>query len=231
MEFDYRPTKASCAMFDSPHDWLLADIGVYEAGVSAQGDGYDAVCIDSMSDSGIGALRSALDIPVIAPARSAYTVALNFANSFGIVTYGDPDGGRAANNAVPMLYKKTLKEYGLMAHCAAIEGAPIESDWEMLLTGKEEQAFPALLNAAERCVEAGADAIILGSTTLYQAAGHLAENLPVPVINPGPLTYKVAELALSMGLTHSRMSFPAPAVPKLDMAHAMLDAAAAHEAG
>ena len=34
----------------------------------------------------------------------------------------------------------------------------------------------------------------------------------------------MAELALGLGLTHSRMSFPAPAVPKLDVAHAMLDA-------
>lgn len=230
IEFDYRPTKASCAMFDSPHDWLIADMGVYEAGVSAQEDGYDAVCIDSMSDSGIGALRSALDIPVIGPARTSYLVALTLANTFGIVTYGDPEGSRAGMNAFQMLYKKSMKEYGVAAHCASIQGSGVESDWEDLLSGKEDTAFPALLAAAERCIEDGADAIVLGSTTLYQAGDHLAENLPVPVINPGPLTYKMAELVLGLRLTHSRMSFPAPAVPKLDMAHAMLDAAQAHEA-
>lgn len=229
IQFDYRPARASCAMFDSPHDWLVADIGVYEAGSSAQEDGYDAVCIDSMSDSGLGALRSVLDIPVIGPARTAYTVALNLANSFGIVTYGDPDGSRAANNAIALLYKKTLKEYGVAAQCASIQGSGIESDWEQLLTGKEDTAFPALLAASERCIEAGADAIVLGSTTLYQAGDYLAENLSVPVINPGPLSYKMAELALGLRLTHSRMSFPAPAVPKLDVTHAMLDAAQAAE--
>ncbi len=229
IEFDYRPTKASCAMFDSPHDWLLADMGVYEVGAGAQDEGYDAVCIDSMSDSALGPLRSVLDIPVIGPARTSYMVALSLANSFGIVTYGDPEGGRAVNNAVPLLYKKTLKEYGIADKCASIQGAPIESDWENLLSGKEDKAFPLLLAAGERCVEAGADAIILGSTTLYQAADHLAQNLPVPVINPGPLTYRMAELLFGLGLTHSRMSFPAPAVPKIDVAHAMLDAAAAAE--
>ena len=40
---------------------------MYEAGVTAQEDGYDAVCIDTMSDSGVNALRSMLDIPVIGP--------------------------------------------------------------------------------------------------------------------------------------------------------------------
>ena len=231
IEFDYRPNKASCAMFDSPHDWLLADMGVYEAGASAQEEGYDAVCIDSMSDSGIGALRSVLDIPVIGPARTAYMVALTLGNSFGIVTYGDPKGSRAANNAIGMLYKKSAKEYGVSDRLVAIEGTGIESDWENLLTGKEDTAFPALVAAGERAIEKGADVLVLGSTTLHQAGGHLAENLPVPVINPGPLTYRMAELALGLGLTHSRMSFPAPAVPKLDVAHAMLDAAQASERG
>lgn len=231
ISFEYRPTKASCAMFDSPHDWLLADMGVYEVGASAQEEGFDAVCVDSMSDSGLGALRSVLDIPVIGPARTSYMLALMLGNSFGIVTYGAPEPGRVANNAIPMLYKKTLKEYGIAQHCASIQGAAIESDWENLLTGKEDKAFPILLAAAERCVEDGADVIMLGSTTLHQAGAHLAENLPVPVINPGPLTYKMAELLFGLGLTHSRLSFPAPAVPKIDVAHAMLDAARAAEAG
>jgi len=231
IQFDYRPARASCAMFDSPHDWLVADMGVYEAGASAQDDGYDAVCIDSMSDSGIGALRSVLDIPVIGPARTSYMVALTLGDKLGIVTYGDPDGGRAANNVIRMLYKKSLKEYGIEDRCSSIQGSGVESDWENLLAGMEDTAFPALLEAGHRCVEDGADVIVLGSTTLHQAGSYLAENLPVPVINPGPLTYKMAELVLGLNLTHSRLAFPAPAVPKIELAHAMLDAAQAMEKG
>ena len=44
---------------------------MFEAGLSAEDDGYDAVCIDTMSDSGVNALRSVLDIPVIAPAKAS----------------------------------------------------------------------------------------------------------------------------------------------------------------
>jgi allantoin racemase len=79
-----------------------------------------------------------------------------------------------------------------------------------------------------RCIEQdGADVICLGSTTMHQAAAWLAERLPVPLVNPGPLTYKLVESLLALKLTHSRACYPKPQVPKLGMLHAMLDAAAA----
>ena len=48
----------------------------------------------------------------------------------------------------------------------------------------------------------------------------------MPVINPGPLTYKLAEFVLGLGLTHSRKAYPKPSVPKPAMIHAMMDGAA-----
>ena len=42
---------------------------MFEAGLDAASEGYDAICIDTMSDSGANALRSMLDIPVITPGR------------------------------------------------------------------------------------------------------------------------------------------------------------------
>src|SRR5687767_2566419 len=83
IEFDYRPVKAGCALFDSYHDWVLADIGLFEAGLDAQDSGYDAVCVDTMSDSGVNALRSMLDIPVIGPAKASFHLALMLGHQFG----------------------------------------------------------------------------------------------------------------------------------------------------
>jgi allantoin racemase len=60
---------------------------------------------------------------------------------------------------------------------------------------------------------------------MHQAAQWLAERLPVPVINPGPLTYKLVEAMLALKLTHSPTCYPKPLVPRLDMLHVMLDAA------
>ncbi len=69
IEFDFRPVTAGPEMYMSPHDFVLMDLAIFEAGMSAQDDGYDAVCIDTMSDSGLDALRSVLDIPVVSPGK------------------------------------------------------------------------------------------------------------------------------------------------------------------
>ena len=78
---------------------------------------------------------------------------------------------------------------------------------------------------------AGADVISIGYPTLHEAHAHLQENLDVPVINPGPLSYFIAEALADLGLTQSRSAYPSPLVAKPEMVHAMLDAAARSEAG
>lgn len=221
IEFDYRGVKAGPALFDSYHDWALADVALFEAGMTAEEDGYDAVCIDTMSDSGMNALRSVLDIPVIGPGRASYLTALMLGNTFSVLTQWDPWIG---------LYKKGLAEYGLTDKCASIRSINTPPDVENLLGGKEEVVFPKLRDAAMQCIDDdGAEVICMGSTTMHQAVPYLQDELPVPVINPGPLTYKLAEFMLGLGLSHSRRTYPSPNVPKPEMLAAMMDAAAVTE--
>ena len=222
IEFDYKPVTAGPTSFMSAHDWALMEVAIWEAGMSAQDDGYDAVCIDTMSDSGMAPLRSMLDIPVISPGKASMLFALMLGNRFGVLAQWDA--------ALPR-YQKAVQEYGLAAHCAAVESFDSPPDFSALLEGKEDSVFPKMKAAAERAIDKGAEVICLGSTTMHQAAIFLADNLPVPVINPGPLTYKLAETVLGLGLTHSRKAFPSPLSPKPSMLRAMLSAAAATESG
>ena len=69
VQFEYRSVKAGPVNYASHHDFVLADVSIFEAGCRAEQEGFDAVCIDTMSDSGVAALRSVLDIPVFGPAR------------------------------------------------------------------------------------------------------------------------------------------------------------------
>ena len=46
------------------------DFVAVRAGMQAEGKSYDAVCINSMSDSGLHALRSRLEIPMVGPGRT-----------------------------------------------------------------------------------------------------------------------------------------------------------------
>ncbi|MCP8939456.1 aspartate/glutamate racemase family protein [Alsobacter sp. SYSU M60028] len=217
--FDFRPVRVGPANYTSQHDFTLADFSILDAGLDAQAEGYDAVCIDTMSDSGMSALRSLLTIPVIGPGRHAMLVAQMLGEKFSILVMWD---------RWKPLYAKTLGELGMRDKCASIRSIGVRPDNKALLSGKEDAVFPLLLEAAQRCVdEDGADAIILGSTTMHQAHAYLAERLPVPVINPGPLTYRLAETALRLKLTHSKATYPAPLVPKPDMIRAIGAAGAA----
>ncbi|MGN6169172.1 MAG: aspartate/glutamate racemase family protein [Solirubrobacteraceae bacterium] len=220
IELNFKPVKAGPALYDSYHDYVLADFAMLDAGLEAAEEGYDAICIDTMSDSGANALRSMLDVPVIAPGRASYLTALMLGHGFSVLTQWD---GWIA------LYYKGVREYGLEHHLVSVRSINTPPDVENLLGGKEEVVFPKLREAGLQCVEDGADVICLGSTTMHQAHAYLTENLPVPVINPGPLTYKLAETMLSLGLTQSRHAYPRPNVEKLAMIQAMAQAAADSE--
>ena len=82
IEFEYRPVTAGPVNYSSHHDFVLADVANFEAGCRAQAEGYAAVCIDTMSDSGVAALRSVLDIPVFGPGKVSMLTALMLGEVF-----------------------------------------------------------------------------------------------------------------------------------------------------
>ncbi len=215
--FDFESVRVAPRNYVSGSDMTLAEFGVLEAGIEAEARGYHAVCIDTMSDSGMAALRSELTIPVIGPGRASMLAAMLLGNRFSIVAMW-PHWRH--------LYEKTLKELGLGHACASIRSIGMAPDNQSLLGGKESEIFPLLEDCARTCVEEdGAEVILLGSTTMHQAHGHLSERLPVPVINPGPLTYKLAEAVLGLGLTHSRKAWPPSPAPRGELIRAMGEAA------
>ena len=221
--FDYRCVKAGPVNYSSHHDFVLADASIFEAGCRAQDEGYAAVCIDTMSDSGVAALRSVLDIPVFGPGKVSMLTALMLGDRFSILTM--------ASRWKP-LYKKALDELGLHHKCASVRAIEVPPDNQGLLSGKEDAVFPLLEAAARLAIEVdGAEVLILGSTTMHQAHAYLEARLPVPVINPGPLSYKMAEAALGLGLRQSRQAYPKPLHPRLDMLEAMMTAAQQQVAG
>ncbi len=223
LEFDYRCVKAGPVNYSSHHDFVLADASIFEAGCRAQDEGYAAVCIDTMSDSGVAALRSVLDIPVFGPGKVSMLTALMLGDRFSILTM--------ASRWKP-LYKKALDELGLHHKCASVRAIEVPPDNQGLLSGKEDAVFPLLEAAARLAIEVdGAEVLILGSTTMHQAHAYLEARLPVPVINPGPLSYKMAEAALGLGLRQSRQAYPKPMHPRLDMLEAMMTAAQQQVAG
>jgi allantoin racemase len=201
---EFVAVKWGAALGDSYHDMMLMDWTVFQAGIDAEAEGYSAVVIDTVSDSGLRALRSRLSIPVVGPGECAFHAAMMLGKKFCVLTMWD--------EWFP-LYEKTLTEYGFWPRCSGLRSIKTRPDLAELLDGKEDVVFAKLKAEAEAAMtEDGADVIVLGSTTMHQSAHWLAQNLPIPVINPGLIAYKQAELLVQLGLSHSKKAFPAPQV-------------------
>src|SRR5205823_640865 len=134
IEFEFRAVKVGPKYFDSDHDLLLADLALTEAGWRAQEEGFDGICVDTMSDSGVSILRSVLSIPIVGPGRLSFLTALMLGNQFSILTLWD----RWAYG-----YRKSLREAGIENKCVSIRWIENgEPDLAKLLSGKEATVFP-----------------------------------------------------------------------------------------
>ena len=184
------------------YESMLFDMYIAEAAFRAEEEGYDAVIMDTVSDSGLYAIRSRLNILAIGPGLISYAVAIMLGKRFSIITMWD---------RWRHLYEKNLDTYHLWEKCASIRAVNIPPDVEQLFTGKEEEMFEKLTGEARAAIEQdGADVILLGSTTMHQAGDYMAANLPCPVINPGPVGIKLVETLVQLGLKHSKVAFPDP---------------------
>lgn len=136
------------------HDWALADLAMLAAGQHAQEEGFDAVCVGDMGDYGANALRSVLDIPVIAAGRASMLYALSLGARFSV----------AASARDHVRIGKLVHEYALDHQCAGVH-----------LLG-EDGELPAALDEADVVVLAASPA---GASRSVRAP--LVEPLPLIV--------------------------------------------------
>lgn len=215
-EVEFVAVKNGASLGDSYYDTMLMDMFVFEAGLKAEEEGYDAICIDTVSDSGLYALRSRLNIPVLAPGQMAFHTACMLGHKFSIITMWDEWFH---------LYKTTLTDYGLQEKLTSIRSIKTRPDLSELLAGKEEVIFEKLEQESLKAIEEdSADVIVLGSTTMHQSYEYLKERLPVPVVNPGLIMYKYCEVFLELGLIHSKKAFPTPEIINDDVIFSRLTA-------
>ncbi|MEM1110676.1 MAG: aspartate/glutamate racemase family protein [Pseudomonadota bacterium] len=202
LEIDFVAARNGGKILDSYYEMTLADAFVLEAGLHAEDEGYDAVCINSMSDSGLNALRSRLSIPVVGPGQACFLTAAMLGHRFSVITMWE--------RWLP-LYRKTAVELGMTGKLASVRSIDVRPDAEELLAGKEDIVFEALEAAAREAIDSdGADVIILGSTTMHQSHQFLQSRLDVPVLNPGLIALKQCETLVQLGISHSRRAYLAP---------------------
>ena len=204
IEVDFVATRNGAYILDSFYEATLADAFCLDIGSRAESEGFAAVCINSMSDSGVSALRSRLSIPVVGPGQASFLLAAALGRRFSVITMWQRWN---------WIYEKLARETGLQHALASIRNIDTRPDAQELLSGKEDVVFEKLECACRTAIDDdGADTLILGSTTMHQSHAYLTGRLEVPILNPGVVAFKLCETLLDLGLTHSRRAYPAPQI-------------------
>jgi Asp/Glu/hydantoin racemase len=224
VQFEFKAVRLSPIRWDSAQDWLVGEIGYFEAAADAQSEGYDAVCVLSAGDMAINQLRSVLDIPVVGGGKLGYLAALMVGTRFSLLIHWEP---------WRYLYKDAIDAYGLGSLCASIRSMfpSIEKeDVGVWTVDENEREITRIIEVGRQCIdEDGADVLCL-PVGLYWTYNKLQSNVPVPVINAGAVMLKFVEALLDLGLTHSRVGFPKASTLEVEMFHEMVSAAVAHRA-
>ncbi|NNL87714.1 MAG: Asp/Glu racemase [Marinicaulis sp.] len=173
--------------------------------MAAETDGADAVVIDCMADPALFAGRECVKIPVFGPCQMAMNVAMTLGHNYSVLSIS-----KSTHNS----FMRRARIYGAAAKYASTRSIGIQvADLRTQSDLRRERLFAAAKSAI---TEDGADTLIIGCTQMYGAAQQLekdlfAEGFDIPVIDPVPMTIKLAKTFVEVGLRHSKYAFPTPA--------------------
>ncbi len=191
----YHSLTDSTDSADCAYDAFLMTVMCFEEGLRAEGEGYDAVLTHSTTDSGVEAMRSVLQIPVIGAGEACWNLAAILGKKFSIISMEDK---------FDHFFYKGIQKAGVWRRLASIVDIGVAADPVLLFEGKEKEMEEALGRIARDAIEGDkADSFVIGATTMQMAADYLAETLPAPVLSPGKVALKVAESLGAMGLAQS----------------------------
>jgi len=167
---------------------------------------YDALVIGCAGDPGIYSMRELLDCPVVGPLESSLALSSLIGDMFSLVTILD--------SGIPKTWT-TLRKYGVDHRCASVRA--INAHVLDMVDGRvgRQQVVEAVADATAEAVQDGASSVILGCMTMAFLLPDESINLKARVINPAKVAVKMAEMQVSLGLSHSPVSHPRPDFAKL----------------
>lgn len=130
-----------------------------------------AYIIACVSDPGVDAVRTVTKAPVFGPLRSAIAAALARADRFGIIAFADPSVARQRRSMAAMGVESRLAGH-----------VPLNLPMDVLTDPVAPRA--ALIAAAKRIVDQGAEAVILGCAGMAAHRAAVEAACGVPVIEP-----------------------------------------------
>lgn len=157
-------------------------------------DSIDAVVVAGFGNLGIFGLKEALDIPVLGMSETSMALAATLGHKFSVLT--------TLKSFVPA-QEDLIKVYGMEGKCASVRAIDVNvqdsvNDRERTLEFLERE-IKAMIE------EDGCEVIILGSGGLSGYNEQLQERVGIPVLDPGQVTTKTAEMLVEMNISHSKL--------------------------
>ncbi|MDL2218306.1 aspartate/glutamate racemase family protein [Christensenellaceae bacterium OttesenSCG-928-M15] len=197
---------------DSNVDVVITGPETLKRALKAQEEGYDAVCLFCGSDPAYDACRELLTIPVIGAAHAAFALAANLGFRYSFIT--------TSKRRIPQKreFIRTCNiDINRLASVRAIE-------YDMEAGHERTETIKALADAAKRCAqEDGADTVILGCLSFAGMGKEISELSGVTVVDPAYAMIAMAEAVVRMGISHSKIAYPAPPAAKRNWQRGSLD--------
>lgn len=180
---------------ESYYHKALAAVETIKLTQNAEKNHYDAVIIACFSDPGLEGAREVVHIPVVGIGEASVLLAASLGHRFSIIAI--------LKNSIPRA-ERLVGQLGLTQKLASIR------EIGMGVVEMEEEKEKGWQRILERCRTAinvdDAEVIVLGCAGMSGLAQKLQRELGVPVIDPTLAAYKIAEVLVDMGLTHSKIA-------------------------
>jgi allantoin racemase len=199
-EMVVRSIPSGFASIESERDAVMVSPHLLEGLQGADADGFNAGIVGCFSDPALSAIRETVNMPVVGPGQSSIMLALQLGEKYSVLTPLESGEKRT----IPR-----LRALGLNERLASVRGVGVSV---IDLANTAVESWERMLASAQECVRDGADVLVLGcmSMAFKDVDRELSRRIGIPVINPVLAALKSAETMIDLGLSHSRLSWPAP---------------------
>lgn len=184
---------------ESAYDEGMAAPGVLQKVVELEQRGFDAVVIYCAAEPGLEAARELTHIPVIGPMGVTLAVATQIGERFCVVSM--------TREAVPLISRKVVR-CGFKSWLTSVR----HIEMAVLDINENRSQLKEDLTAVARMAvrEDRADVLILACTGLVGMARDIQSDVEVPILDPGIISLRMAEMFVRTGLSHSKVTYPVP---------------------
>lgn len=182
---------------ESTYELHRTEVAVSEKVVELADAGFDAIMGSAFLDNGLDAARELVDVPVVGPAKTTLYLAATLADHFAIVMAAGHLGKHAWDRA---------KLAGVGDRVVAIPTLEVTVA-EFFREPDRAIELTAAAGLAARD-DHGAQAIVLGCGATTGLAAEVSQRLGIPVLDPGLVALKHAEMLMDLGLSQSKLAYP-----------------------